>query len=543
MGSEMCIRDRWKEATAPDGRTYYYHAHNRITSWTRPDASAEPLPAGWKDARAPDGRTFYYHVTTKETRWARPSGEACTTTTDATALAAVAAVTATTVEGAVMTGGGTATSAPSAEVMLSSAPSAVDIPEARAADMSGPLSQGEAPAQTGGDSAFTTEAPSADAVELSVEMSQADDERDGDHPPGVAIIAPCGSLGAAAPTSAQPAACHENPCATGQRLPPGPPPDPPPPNAVQTRIPPGPPPGPPPDGLSVGRLPPGPPIGPSPQLSSVQLEPPSGASMLSPRAPLGMPPGLLHGVAPGLVPGMVPTLPQGIQMAMLAGAPLRPGMPPGAPPGPPPGVPPHMMAPAIRQYVLMPGLTPPGPPPGAPPRCAMPQQLPPGMVPPGPPPGVPPMGANVAMHAACAFHHQQPHMQPTQPSAQPQQVQLQSRAVEQPTLPEDAAEQGPQAPKRPKALPAELRPQMMPTAVRVQRAPQPKPRTVSAANARIAVSADLSRPLQGKSRIARPTPELLAAKQAQADPATQGGEGGGDAYDEFMASLKSLGAY
>lgn len=32
-----------------------------------------PLPAGWKQAKAPDGRTYYYLRGGKETQWERPT--------------------------------------------------------------------------------------------------------------------------------------------------------------------------------------------------------------------------------------------------------------------------------------------------------------------------------------------------------------------------------------------------------------------------------------------------------------------------------------
>ena len=34
--------------------------------------AAAPLPEGWKEAKAPDGRTYYYHSVTKERQWAHP---------------------------------------------------------------------------------------------------------------------------------------------------------------------------------------------------------------------------------------------------------------------------------------------------------------------------------------------------------------------------------------------------------------------------------------------------------------------------------------
>ena len=67
----------WKEAKAPDGRTYYFHVETKETKWTKPVAPSAtlepPLPIGWKEARAPDGRVYYFHVETKETKWTRPA--------------------------------------------------------------------------------------------------------------------------------------------------------------------------------------------------------------------------------------------------------------------------------------------------------------------------------------------------------------------------------------------------------------------------------------------------------------------------------------
>ena len=55
----------WKDAKAPDGRTYYFHTETKETTWTRPAADLAapaaadpPLPAGWKQAKAADGRTY-----------------------------------------------------------------------------------------------------------------------------------------------------------------------------------------------------------------------------------------------------------------------------------------------------------------------------------------------------------------------------------------------------------------------------------------------------------------------------------------------------
>lgn len=79
----------WKEAQAPDGRTYYYNTITKATRWDKPEetnGSATPAPptgpasqltpehnaAGWADAKAPDGRTYYFNRNTNETSWSLP---------------------------------------------------------------------------------------------------------------------------------------------------------------------------------------------------------------------------------------------------------------------------------------------------------------------------------------------------------------------------------------------------------------------------------------------------------------------------------------
>eukprot|EP00850_Spirogloea_muscicola_P004143 SM000017S02883 [mRNA] locus=s17:918328:927163:+ [translate_table: standard] len=67
----------WQEATAQDGRKYYYNRRTRQSSWEKPpemmtaqeraDASAI-----WKEFTTPDGRKYYYNKVTKQSKWTMP---------------------------------------------------------------------------------------------------------------------------------------------------------------------------------------------------------------------------------------------------------------------------------------------------------------------------------------------------------------------------------------------------------------------------------------------------------------------------------------
>ena len=67
----------WTEHKAPDGRTYYYNAITKQSSWTKPDqlkSEAEILLSScpWKEYTSENGKIYYHNVETKESRWTIP---------------------------------------------------------------------------------------------------------------------------------------------------------------------------------------------------------------------------------------------------------------------------------------------------------------------------------------------------------------------------------------------------------------------------------------------------------------------------------------
>lgn len=69
--------DQWTEHKAPNGRTYYYNAETKQSSWQKPDtlkSAAEMLlsQCAWKEYTADNGKVYYHNVNTKESRWVIP---------------------------------------------------------------------------------------------------------------------------------------------------------------------------------------------------------------------------------------------------------------------------------------------------------------------------------------------------------------------------------------------------------------------------------------------------------------------------------------
>ena len=67
----------WQEARAPDGRTYFYNAVTRETSWQKPKEIMTPMERAfasqpWKEYQTPEGRKYYSNTETKQTVWEIP---------------------------------------------------------------------------------------------------------------------------------------------------------------------------------------------------------------------------------------------------------------------------------------------------------------------------------------------------------------------------------------------------------------------------------------------------------------------------------------
>ncbi|XP_053311525.1 pre-mRNA-processing factor 40 homolog B [Spea bombifrons] len=67
----------WTEHKAPDGRTYYYNADTKQSTWEKPDemkSKTELLlsQCPWKEYKSDTGKSYYYNSQTKESRWTKP---------------------------------------------------------------------------------------------------------------------------------------------------------------------------------------------------------------------------------------------------------------------------------------------------------------------------------------------------------------------------------------------------------------------------------------------------------------------------------------
>jgi pre-mRNA-processing factor 40 len=64
----------WREATAPDGRVYYYNAQTKATQWTKPAdmMSDAEKSTSWKEYTHTDGRKYWHNTGTNETTWTMP---------------------------------------------------------------------------------------------------------------------------------------------------------------------------------------------------------------------------------------------------------------------------------------------------------------------------------------------------------------------------------------------------------------------------------------------------------------------------------------
>ena len=70
-------KQAWTEHKAPDGRTYYYHAGTRQSSWEKPEelkSEAEKLlsECPWKEYTSENGKVYYHNTATKESVWSIP---------------------------------------------------------------------------------------------------------------------------------------------------------------------------------------------------------------------------------------------------------------------------------------------------------------------------------------------------------------------------------------------------------------------------------------------------------------------------------------
>ena len=70
-------KETWTEHKAPDGRTYFYNAATRQSSWEKPDPLKTPAElqlskCPWKEYTSDAGKIYFHNVETKESVWSIP---------------------------------------------------------------------------------------------------------------------------------------------------------------------------------------------------------------------------------------------------------------------------------------------------------------------------------------------------------------------------------------------------------------------------------------------------------------------------------------
>ncbi|XP_018089429.1 pre-mRNA-processing factor 40 homolog A isoform X1 [Xenopus laevis] len=70
-------KSQWTEHKSPDGRTYFYNAETKQSTWEKPDDMKTPIEqllskCPWKEFKSDSGKPYYYNSQTKESRWTKP---------------------------------------------------------------------------------------------------------------------------------------------------------------------------------------------------------------------------------------------------------------------------------------------------------------------------------------------------------------------------------------------------------------------------------------------------------------------------------------
>eukprot|EP00658_Telonema_sp_P-2_P029904 TRINITY_DN22676_c0_g1_i7.p1 TRINITY_DN22676_c0_g1~~TRINITY_DN22676_c0_g1_i7.p1 ORF type:complete len:218 (+),score=43.90 TRINITY_DN22676_c0_g1_i7:179-832(+) len=71
----------WLQATAPDGRPYWYKEGTQETTWEDPYANNQtvpvqaPPPTVWNQLQTAQGQVYYHNPQTNETAWSLPPGD------------------------------------------------------------------------------------------------------------------------------------------------------------------------------------------------------------------------------------------------------------------------------------------------------------------------------------------------------------------------------------------------------------------------------------------------------------------------------------